>query len=177
MALALIALAIGSVVAGYAGLPTLLGGGDWFARYLEPSFGAAPVAGVVEHGLEGTLMLVSVAAALVGIGIASYYFLKNRRAADEMAGRFAGVRTLLLNKYYVDEIYDATVVQPIRILSQEGLWKVVDVKVIDGAVNGVGQTVTGSSELVRRLQTGSVRTYAAGLFLGATLILGWYLWS
>jgi NADH-quinone oxidoreductase subunit L len=176
MALALIALAIGSVVAGYAGLPTLLGGGDWFARYLEPSFGAAPVAEVVEHGLEGTLMLVSVAAALVGIGIASYYFLKNRRAADEMAGRFAGVRTLLLNKYYVDEIYDATVVQPIRILSQEGLWKVVDVKVIDGAVNGVGQTVTGSSELVRRLQTGSVRAYAASLFLGVVAILGYYLW-
>jgi len=176
MALVLIALAIGSVVAGYAGLPTLLGGGDWFARYLEPSFGAAQVEEVVEHGLEGTLMLVSVAAALIGIGIASYYFLKNRRAADEMAGRFAGVRTLLLNKYYVDEIYDATVVQPIRILSQEGLWKVVDVKVIDGAVNGVGQTVTGSSELVRRLQTGSVRAYAASLFLGVVAILGYYLW-
>jgi NADH-quinone oxidoreductase subunit L len=176
MALALLVLAAGSVIAGYAGLPAILGGGDWFARYLEPSFGAAPVEDVVEHGLEGTLMLVSVAAALVGIGLAFYYFLKNRRAADEMAGRFSGLRTLLLNKYYVDEIYDATVVQPIRILSQEGLWKVVDVKVIDGAVNGVGQTVTGSSQLVRRLQTGSVRAYAASLFLGVVAILGYYLW-
>jgi NADH-quinone oxidoreductase subunit L len=176
MALALVVLAAGSVIAGYAGLPAMLGGGDWFARYLEPSFGAAPVADVVEHGLEGTLMLVSVAAALIGIGLAFYYFLKNRRAADEMAGRFSGLRTLLLNKYFVDEIYDATVVQPIRILSQEGLWKVVDVKVIDGAVNGVGQTVTGSSELVRRLQTGSVRAYAASLFLGVVAILGYYLW-
>jgi NADH-quinone oxidoreductase subunit L len=157
-------------------LPALLGGGDWFAHYLEPSFGAAPVGEVAEHGLEGTLMLVSVAAALVGIGLAFYYFLKNRGAADAMAGRFSGVRTLLLNKYYVDEIYDATVVQPIRILSQEGLWKVVDVKVIDGAVNGVGQTVTGSSQLVRRLQTGSVRAYAASLFLGVVAILGYYVW-
>jgi NADH-quinone oxidoreductase subunit L len=176
MAIALIVLAVGSVVAGYAGLPSVLGGGDWFARYLEPSFGAAPVEEVVEHGLEGTLMLVSVAAALVGIGIAFYYFLKNRQAADAMAARFSGLRTLLLNKYYVDEIYDATVVQPIRIVSTEGLWKVVDVKVIDGAVNGVGQTVTGSSELVRRLQTGSVRAYAASLFLGVVAILGYYLW-
>ncbi len=58
MALALIVLAVGSVVAGYAGLPSILGGGDWFARYLEPSFGAAPVEEVVEHGLEWTLMLV-----------------------------------------------------------------------------------------------------------------------
>jgi len=170
-------LAGGSVIAGYAGLPELLGGGNWFAHYLEPSFGAAPVEEVVEHGLEGTLMLVSVAAALVGIGIAFYYFLKNRRAAEELAGRFSGVRTLLLNKYYVDEIYDATVVQPIRIISQEGLWKVVDVKVIDGAVNGVGQTVTGSSDLIRRLQTGSVRAYAASLFLGVVAILGYYLWK
>jgi NADH-quinone oxidoreductase subunit L len=176
MAVALIVLAVGSVVAGYAGLPSVLGGGDWFARYLEPSFGAAPVEEVVEHGLEGTLMLVSVAAALLGIGIAFYYFLRNRQAAHAMAARFSGLRTLLLNKYYVDEIYDATVVQPIRIVSTEGLWKVVDVKVIDGAVNGVGQTVSGSSELVRRLQTGSVRAYAASVFLGVVAILGYYLW-
>ena len=94
MALALLVLAAGSVIAGYAGVPALLGGGDWFARYLEPSFGAAPVEQAVEHGLEGTLMLVSVAAALVGICIAFYFFLKNRRAAEDMAGRFSGVRTL-----------------------------------------------------------------------------------
>jgi NADH-quinone oxidoreductase subunit L len=176
MAVALIVLAVGSVVAGYAGLPGVLGGGDWFAHYLEPSFGAAPVEEVVEHGLEGTLMLVSVAAALLGIGIAFYYFLKNRQAADAMASRFSGLRTLLQNKYYVDEIYDATVVQPIRIVSTDGLWQVVDVKVIDGAVNGVGQTVTGASALVRRLQTGSVRAYAASVFLGVVAILGYYLW-
>jgi len=176
MAIALIVLAVGSLVAGYAGLPGVLGGGDWFAHYLEPSFGAMAVEEVVEHGLEGTLMLVSVAAALLGIGIAFYYFLKNRQAADAMASRFSGLRTLLLNKYYVDEIYDATVVQPIRIVSTDGLWQVVDVKVIDGAVNGVGQTVTGASALVRRLQTGSVRAYAASVFLGVVAILGYYLW-
>jgi NADH-quinone oxidoreductase subunit L len=176
MALALIVLAIGSVVAGYAGLPSILGGGDWFARYLEPSFGVAPVAEAVEHGLEGTLMLISIAAAFVGIGIAVYFFLKNRRAADAIADRFSGVQRLLLNKYYVDEIYDATIVQPIRIVSEEALWKVIDVKVIDAAVNGVGQTVAGSSERVRRLQTGSVRAYAASVFFGVVMILGYYLW-
>ena len=176
MALALIVLAIGSVVAGYAGLPSLLGGGDWFARYLEPSFGAAPIEEAVEHGLEGTLMLVSIAIAVAGIGIAFYFFLKNRRAADAVAERFSGLRALLLNKYYVDEIYDATIVQPIFIVSQEGLWKVVDAKLIDAAANGVGQTVAGSSEAVRRLQTGSVRAYAASVFFGAVTILGYYLW-
>ena len=176
MAFALVVLAVGSVVTGYAGLTTLLGGRDLFAHYLEPSFGAAPVEEVAQHGLEGTLMLVSIAAAVAGIGIAAYFFLKNRRAADALAERFSGLRTLLLNKYYVDEIYDATIVQPIRIVSEDGLWKVVDVKLIDAAVNGVGQTVAGSSERVRRLQTGSVRAYAASVFFGAVAILGYYLW-
>ncbi len=176
MAVALIVLAIGSVVAGYAGLPSILGGGDWFARYLEPSFGVAPIAEVAEHGLEGALMLVSIAVAFAGIGIAAYFFLKNRRASDAMAERFSGLQTLLLNKYYVDEIYDATIVQPIRIVSEDALWKVVDVQVIDGAVNGVGGVVAGASDRLRRLQSGSVRTYAASVFVGVVVILGYYLW-
>jgi NADH-quinone oxidoreductase subunit L len=86
------------------------------------------------------------------------------------------VRELLLNKYYVDEVYDAAIVQPIRIASEEGLWKVVDVRLIDGAVNGVAETVSGSSEVLRRVQSGSVRTYAASLLLGVVMILGYYLW-
>ena len=57
--------------------------------------------------------------------------------------------------------------QPIRIVSEDGLWKGVDVRVIDGAVNGVGADASAAaSELLRRLQTGSVRAYAASLFLG-----------
>jgi NADH-quinone oxidoreductase subunit L len=176
MAIALIVLAIGSVVAGYAGLPSILGGGDWFARYLEPSFGVAPVEEVAEHGLEGALMLVSTVVAFAGIGIAAYFFLKNRRASEAMAERFSGLQTLLLNKYYVDEIYNATIIQPIRIVSEDALWKVVDVQLIDGAVNGVGGAVAGASDRLRRLQSGSVRTYAASVFLGVVLILGYYLW-
>ena len=176
MALALVVLALGSVIAGYAGLPDVLGGGNWFGKYLEPSFGAVPVHEVVEHGLEGTLMVVSSLVALAGIGVAVYFFLRNTAAADAMAERFSGLHRLLLNKYYVDEVYDAAVVQPIKIVSRDALWKVVDVRVIDGAVNGVGETVGGLGELLRRVQSGSVRTYAASLFFGVVLILGYYLW-
>ena len=176
MAVALIVLAAGSVVAGYAGLPAVLGGSDWFARFLDPSFGVMHADDVSEQGLEGALMLVSSVVAIAGIGIAMYFFLKNTRAADAMAARFAGLHGLLLNKYYVDEMYDAGVVQPMRIVSEEGLWKVVDARVIDGAVNGVGETVGGLSDVLRRFQSGSVRTYAASLFFGVVLILGYYLW-
>jgi len=176
MAWPLIVLAIGSVVAGYVGLPHLLGGSDWFARFLEPSFSGAVHEASEAAQLEGTLMIVSTAVAVSGIGIAMYFFLKHREAADGVAARFAGLYQLLQHKYYVDEIYDATIVQPMRIVSQEGLWKIVDVRVIDGTVNLVGRAVEGSSQELRRTQTGSVRAYAASLLLGVVLILGYYLW-
>ena len=86
-----------------------------------------------------------------------------------------GVHTLLSHKYYVDELYEAAIVQPIKLLSTSGLWKGLDAGVIDGAVNGVGQTIRGGSNGLRRAQTGSIRTYAAFLFLGVVLILGWSL--
>src|SRR4030095_3810412 len=100
----------------------------------------------------------------------------NRGGAQAIAERFAGLRGLLQNKYYVDEIYDAAIVQPLLIVSKEGLWKVVDVGLIDRIVNGVGAGVSGASQVLRRLQTGSVRAYAASLFFGVVLILGYYLW-
>jgi NADH-quinone oxidoreductase subunit L len=170
MAFALIVLAIGSVVAGYVGL------GGRFEQFLAPSFGPPVAEAVVEGASESVLMAASIVTAFLGILIAAWYFLKHRAAADALARKFAGLHTLLMNKYYVDEIYDATVVQPIHIVSEEGLWHIVDVNVIDGAVNGVAETVGGSSEILRRLQTGSVRAYAVSLFAGAVLILGFYLW-
>jgi NADH-quinone oxidoreductase subunit L len=169
MAVALIVLAIGSVAAGWAGI------GGRFERFLEPSFGAA-AGEAVEGGPETTLMIVSVVVALAGIGMAAYFFLVNRRAADRAAVQLSGVHRLLSNKYYVDEVYDAAIVQPIHIVSEDGLWKGVDVGVIDRAVNGVAGAVAGSGEVLRRLQTGSVRAYAVSIFLGGVLILGYFLW-
>jgi NADH-quinone oxidoreductase subunit L len=66
-------------------------------------------------------------------------------------------------------------VQPIKRLSSVLLWRGVDAGLIDGSVNGVGAIVRGTSTRLRRLQTGSIRVYAASLFLGVVLILGWYL--
>jgi NADH-quinone oxidoreductase subunit L len=180
MALALIVLAVGSVVAGYIGLPHALGGHNVLATWLEPAFGLHEGAGgeaAVEPGsLELTLMGVSTLIAFVGIGIATFIWLRRRELADSMARTFAPIHRLLLNKYYVDEIYDASIVQPIKVVSEQGLWRGFDVRVIDGAVNGTGALVSGSSAILRRLQTGSVRTYAGSLFAGVVLVLGYYLW-
>lgn len=199
MALALIVLAAGSVLAGFVGVPHALGGSNEIEGFLEPSFVAhrtavgefgstesraaqAPAATEEHHEAPATseqtelmLMALSSGIALAGIGIAAYFFLKNRRAADAMEDSLRPVHTLLLNKYYVDEIYDAIVVQPIKQISTLALWKGVDAAVIDGAVNGVGELVRGTSSVLRRLQTGRLRTYAASLLLGVVVILGWYL--
>jgi NADH-quinone oxidoreductase subunit L len=176
MAVALVVLAVGSIVAGYAGLPAVLGGGDRFGHFLEPSLGGEAGEEAGHAGLELTLMAVSAGVAIAGVGIAAYYFLRNRAAADALAARFSGLYRVLSNKYYVDEVYDATIVQPVRITAEDGLWKIVDMRIIDGSVNGVGQLVAGFSETLRRVQTGSVRAYAASLLLGAVAILGYYLW-
>ncbi len=190
MALALIVLAIGSVVAGYVGVPHALGGENRIETFLHPAFAVAgaaheaagaadAAAGGAHHAdtkTELLLMGLSVGVAAAGIGLAWFFWYRNPESAAAMQRRFRGVHGLLLNKYYVDELYDAVVVQPIKAVSTTVLWKGVDASGIDLAVNGVGMGVRGSSSVLRRLQTGSVRTYAASLFLGAVLILGYYLY-
>jgi NADH-quinone oxidoreductase subunit L len=107
--------------------------------------------------------------------LAAYFWLRHRPAATRAARSATPVYTLLLNKYYVDEIYDAVIVQPIKGMSTVLLWKGIDGGLIDGTVNGAGGLVRASSRSLRRLQTGSIRAYAASLFLGVVVILGWYL--
>jgi NADH-quinone oxidoreductase subunit L len=192
MAIALIVLAIGSVVAGYVNVPHALGGNAALASFLAPAFeapapqlaqGAAAQAAEPETaeaaaeggGLELTLMIVSSLIAIAGIALAFYVWLKRREIADAAALRWRGLYTTLLNKYYVDEFYDAIVVRPILVISREGLWRGFDVKVVDAAVNGAGTIVAGGASMLRRLQTGSVRAYASSLFIGVIVILGYYL--
>ena len=209
MAMPLIVLAIGSIFAGYIGVPHAVGGSNRIERFLEPSFeiseggrgvetalagdSVPAAAGLRRVGLQETgpdqtgedeahgasteimLMALSSGVAFAGIAIAAFFWLRNPTAAAALSQRMRGVHTLLSHKYYVDELYEAAIVQPIKLLSTSGLWKGLDAGVIDGAVNGVGQTIRGGSNGLRRAQTGSIRTYAAFLFLGVVLILGWSL--
>ena len=152
MALALIVLAIGSVVAGYVGVPAALGGHNEIEHYLAPSLPrmarprrrsrprreAADTPSRAEtrprrrsrpsrrRPERSRLMGISIAVALGGIGIAWYLFMANPKAADSVAESAGPVHDLLLNKYYVDEIYDAAIVEPIVNVSRGGLWKIVD---------------------------------------------------
>ncbi|HWI16757.1 MAG TPA: proton-conducting transporter membrane subunit, partial [Vicinamibacterales bacterium] len=198
MATALIVLAIGSILAGYVNIPHALGGHANLHEWLTPVFNATncgaetttgELAGIAlepctpveerkeDHtALELSLMAVSSLLAFAGIGLATFLWLKNRQIPARLAAQYPGVHKLLLNKYYVDEVYDATIVQPIKVVSTEGLWRGFDVKVVDGAVNGAGYLVSGVSIVLRLLQNGSVKTYAASMFVGAVAVLAYYLW-
>jgi NADH-quinone oxidoreductase subunit L len=198
MATALIVLAIGSILAGYVNIPHALGGHANLHEWLTPVFNATncgaetttgelaglalePCTPVEERtedhtALELGLMAVSSLLAFAGIGLATFLWLKNRQIPARLAAQYPGVHKLLLNKYYVDEVYDATVVQPIKVVSTEGLWRGFDVKVVDGAVNGAGYLVSGVSIVLRLLQNGSVKTYAASMFVGAVAVLAYYMW-
>jgi NADH-quinone oxidoreductase subunit L len=189
MALVLVVLAIGSIVAGYIGLPHALGGHNSLGEWLSPAFHAVNAAGgeaareaagsatVGEEGsLELTLMFVSSVVALIGVGIGWFIWNKRRDIADSMARSFSGLHRLLLHKYYVDELYDAAIVHPIRVISERGLWRAADVKVIDGIVNGAAAIVDTGASVLRLLQSGSVRTYAGSVIVGVVVILGYYLW-
>jgi NADH-quinone oxidoreductase subunit L len=121
-------------------------------------------------------MAFSSGIAFTGIGLAAYFFLRRRDVTDRIAASFAGVHRLLLNKYFVDEAYDAVIVQPVYRVSDRGLWKIVDAGLIDGAVNTAGESVSGWSQVLRLLQTGSIRAYALSIFVGVVVILGYYVW-
>jgi NADH-quinone oxidoreductase subunit L len=205
MAVPLVVLAVGSVLAGYVGVPHALGGANRIEHFLEPVFhapastageataggeafatvqalavqapSAAPAAPAAHANARTELMLMALSSgvALAGIGIAAFFWLRRRDAAAAAAERFRALYELLLGKYYVDEAYDAIIVQPLKTLSRVVLWKGVDAGIIDGAVNGAGLTVAGGGESLRRTQTGSVRAYAMALVGGVVVIVGFYL--
>ncbi len=182
MAIPLIVLAAGSVLAGYLNVPAALHGSAFLEHFLEPSLHVPVAEGVpahaahADHGVELMLMLVSSAIAVAGILIARMLYLQRPDLPGALAARFPGAYNFLVNKGYVDELYDAAFVQPIRAMSETVLWK-ADARLIDGAVNGAGRVVAETGSALRHVQTGSMRAYAVSVLLGAVLILGYYLWS
>jgi NADH-quinone oxidoreductase subunit L len=144
MTIPLIVLAVLSIIGGWIGWPSSLGGGERFQAFLNPVIAAAPseAAAKIEgaphgHGMEYVLMLASVLVAIAGIVYARHRYIKHPRVQDEFTGFSRRVYHLLLHKYYVDEIYDALFVNRTKDLGLAlGSF---DRGVIDGAgVNGVG---------------------------------------
>ncbi len=179
MTVPLMLLAVLSVVGGWIGIPAVLGGANHFEHWLAPVFHAGAAEGAatpVHHSaaLEYGLMGASVAVALCGIGFAWLLYRVRTEKPKQIAEAMPGLYDAVLNKYYVDELYDFLFVRRIRDGSV-WLWQAFDAMFIDGIVDGIAAVVRGAGDGVRRLQTGVVGNYALSLLLGAILIVGYIL--
>jgi len=177
MTIPLMVLAVLAVIGGFVGVPELLGGNNGFEHFLAPVFEGAEANLHFAHvslGLEYGLMGISVLMALGGIWLAYLMYIRETISADALANRFHRTYTLLYNKYYVDEIYFAFIINPILAFSR-WLWNFVDSTVIDGIANLLGKIFILFSYIYRRVQTGYVQSYAAFLVVGVLAILAYYL--
>jgi NADH-quinone oxidoreductase subunit L len=149
-------LAVLSVVGGYVfNVP----------KILESMF---PIA---EEPDNPMLLAVSIGVGLLGIAIAYYMYVVNTELPNRIASSLGGIYTLVYNKYFVDEIYDATVVHPMVAGSETVLWHGIDQGVIDATVNGVGSQSKSIGGVLKLLQSGNIRSYATWVVIGAVALL------
>ena len=173
MIVPLMVLALLSVVAGFIlGVPPENG---LLAKFLEPVFASANhIMGIEAEGfatIDLVLMIVSLCIALAGVALAYLFYFRRPDELPQRAGAAAPrLYRGILNKWYVDEIYNAAVINPV-INGSRWLWRVVDAGVIDGTVNGVGRLWDLAGRVVRPLQTGRAQNYAGVMFLGLFIIV------
>ncbi len=176
MTVPLMILAVLSIVGGFVGIPHALGGGNAIEQFLEPVFERANLilAGAHSASLsaEYMLMILSVLVAIGGIYLARKLYLQKQELVSKMADSFGGIYKLLWNKYYVDEVYEFTIVKPIKTGSDKLLWRVFDINIIDGIVNGTAKLMAFTSGWMRRIQGGLVQSYAVAFVVGIIVILG-----
>jgi NADH-quinone oxidoreductase subunit L len=205
MTIPLMILAFLSIFGGWSAAPKLVGGTDYFAAFLRPVFADAPespeylqklkdagieaglkprntgVVGETEgpspamelvHAVTGPPVIVG----LIGILVAWWFYIRRPDLPKKLAQSMYGLYTLMLHKYYVDEIYAAVIVRPLLWISTNVLWHTVDEGLIDGTVNGSARLARETGGKLRELQSGNARSYASWVVVGAVgvtaLLLG-----
>ncbi len=183
MTIPLSILAVLSIVGGFIGLPAIFAGehGNLFHTWLEPIFSPATqkLFSGAEHSHfeEILLMVLSVIGASASIFLARYMYLQKTEVAAKISAKFQSMYKVLFNKYYVDEFYQSAIINPIYAVSDKFLWKIADIKIIDGLLNGLASLVDKSSTFIRRVQTGLVQFYAFIMFAGILIALIWLMRS
>ncbi|HWC18598.1 MAG TPA: NADH-quinone oxidoreductase subunit L [Terriglobales bacterium] len=188
----LVVLAIGSIVVGWVGIPEALRGHNNFDQFLTPVFhtSSEPARSAEnfitepqqsenpesEKGLELELAAASVGVGVLGLFLAWFFYYRRPELPDRIVTSMRGAYRTLLNKYWVDEAYYATLINPIVNGSRAVLWRGIDVGVIDALVNGAGTTSKGISGVTRRMQSGSIRSYAGWVALGAACVVAFMIW-
>ncbi len=169
----LVVLALLSVVGGLMNLPHWLAEHGWLHHFLAPVFEPAEkVVTFAEGGsMEYILMGVTVAGALGMVGLAYSLYVSNPSKPAEIAAKVPALYQGSLNKWFVDEIYEATLLKPIVLVSKQVLWAIVDVMIIDGLVNGASKVARGLSNLNRQAMVGQVQAYAFAVAVGAAVLV------
>lgn len=185
----LIALAVPTVALGaLIGWPPEAG---WIHDFLEPNFhleesGEAVASTALllqegaaeEHHVSNTTLVIfgviSTIVALAGVGVAYLAYIAKSPVFSPAvwSDKMRPLYSFFFRKYYADELYESYIVHPLYVLSDKVLWQIVDVRIIDGIVNGVASTVTFSSGQLRRVQTGFVANYALAIAIGAVVFIG-----
>ena len=172
MTVPLMILAFLSLTGGWFALPALWGGKDYFSEFLIPVLGSETQPNIPNaHTMELVLSGVAMLAAALGLFVAWRMYRK-----DVKQGPSTGLHELLYHKYYVDELYHAAVVAPLLWISRNVLWKVLDVGVIDGTVNGIAHGTTAVGDTVRQAQSGNTRSYAVWVLVGAVVVFVIIFW-
>jgi NADH-quinone oxidoreductase subunit L len=157
MTVPLMVLAVLSLAGGFIPIP----------HFLEPMFPH------MEEAHDAWLAYVATAAGLAGIVLAYLFYVARPALADSMGRTFGTAYRWLYNKYFVDEAYDAMVIEPVVQGSRSVLWRGFDVRLIDGFVNAIGYRSRNIGGALRRLQSGNIRTYAAWVVLGSIVIIAY----
>lgn len=172
MTVILLVLAGLSAVGGFVGVPESLLGGNLIEHWLDPIFARAnDKLRIIPHVVSVTeyvLMILSIGVAALGV----LAYMKRIDLAEFIRPRFQRLYKVLWNKYYVDEVYDSAIVTP-TVRGSEGLWKGMDVAVIDGAVNGSAKLVAAVAQRIRLLQTGVAQAYATVFIGGILFVITW----
>ena len=183
MLVPLVVLAALSLAGGWWAAPHLLGGANYFEHFLAPVFGAAEgtrasagEAAGAAPGLVAALFGAPVIAGLAGFLLAWGLYVNRTDLPGRLAESLRGPHRWLAGKYFVDEFYGAAIVRPLVWLSTNFLWRVVDERAIDAAVNGLGRGAERSGDRLRRLNSGNIRSYAAWVVVGAVLLTTVLMW-
>lgn len=168
MTVPLIILAILSAIGGVIGIPGSLGGGHWLSSWLAPVIkhhAEAP-----DHATEYALMAISVVGVLIAIFIAYNRYVKKEHVPMADEGKRSALAQISYQKFYIDELYDLIIRRPLDAFSGF-FYKTVDLKIVDGIVNGLGWSASEASKGLRLLQTGNVGFYIFMMVAGIISML------
>ena len=190
MVVPLILLAILATIGGWVGVPKALHGSDEIGRFLAPVFSgevaSAPSANAMQEGsvpehedssTELVFTGISVGVALLGFLTAWFLYYKRPDLPAHIAQSMGSLYRLVLDKYRIDELYGAVIIQPLIALSTNVFWKGIDRGLIDGAVDGGAAGANEVSDEMRRMQSGNIRSYAGWVAIGAAAVIAFMVWK